>query len=392
MVRDGRMGEFVMGRPIAIVADIPSENPGLGFPEYVEAIADAIRGGEPPQFTIGLYGAWGTGKSSLLKAIANVLSDTDSTVLPVLFDAWRHERSEHIVLPLLYRISQAAERSGYRALTEHLRRVLSALLFSLRFSVAGVGIDTDVARRNWEKSGLTRLDDVFAKPFEELRGLPQTLGRNRVAVLIDDLDRCSPEKVVSLLEAINLIMDVPGFIFVLALDYDVLIKAVATKYPHVSGHEFIEKMVQLPFRVPPLTIGAEDFLGELIPGWSLRTEFPEAFPELLTDVASLGLRANPRQIKRLINSFLLLDRIVERRGLEVDRELMTAMIGLQLRWPDHFRDLQDGILAEDQNPFEPLANSGDDALVRYAARFFGTTPENDALRQILSAARRNYGR
>jgi KAP family P-loop domain len=370
-------------RPIPIVADIPTEAPGLGFPEYVEALADAIRGGEPPQFTIGLYGSWGSGKSSLLKAIAKKLNDERSDMLPVFFDAWRHERADHIVVPLLYGISEAAERSGNTALKEHLRRALSALLFSLNFKVAGLGVDMSTAKDNWDTSGVA-LDEAFAKPFEELRRLPDTLGDKRVAVLIDDLDRCSPEKVVSLLEAINLIMDVEGFIFVLALDYDVLIKAVVSKYPHVSGHEFIEKMVQLPFRVPPLTVAAEEFLGELIPEWEVRREqFPEGFSQAVMDVADLGLRANPRQIKRLINSFLVIDRIVDRRGLEVDPELMAAMIGLQLRWPDHYQDLQDAILAEDENPFDPLARNDDDALIRYSARFFSATPANEVLRQML---------
>jgi hypothetical protein len=40
---------------IPVVADLPSTCPGLGFQEYAEAIADAVRGGEPPQFTIGLF-------------------------------------------------------------------------------------------------------------------------------------------------------------------------------------------------------------------------------------------------------------------------------------------------------------------------------------------------
>lgn len=373
-----------MTRPIPIVADIPAAEPGLGFPAYVGALADAIRGGEPPQFTIGLYGAWGSGKSSLLGAIAQSLSHEDSTVLPVLFDAWRHERADHIVVPLLYRITEAADRSGAVALTKHLRRALEAVLFSLNFNVLGVGVDAGRVHDNFEQTGLPELEAAFAKPFEALRSLPDTLGDRRIAVLVDDLDRCSPEKVVSLLEAINLVMDVPGFIFVLALDYDVLVHAVNTRYPHVSGHEFIEKMVQLPFRVPPLVVNAEDFLGQLIPQWERRKhEFPPAFAGSVMEVADLGLRANPRQIKRLINSFLLLARIVEERCLNVDQELMAAMIGLQLRWPDHYQDLLESVLADDEHPFETLASSEDKNLARYGARFFAQAPSEAALRELL---------
>src|SRR5690606_16413114 len=52
----------------------------------------------------------------------------------------------------------------------------------------------------------------------------------RVVVFVDDLDRCSPDRVLEVIEAIRLVMDVPGFVFVLAIDYDVLVRAVETRY------------------------------------------------------------------------------------------------------------------------------------------------------------------
>jgi hypothetical protein len=371
-----------MERSLPIVADIPTASPGLGFQEYVEALADAVRGGSPPQFTIGLYGAWGSGKSSLLKAMANALQGPGSETLPVIFDAWRHERADHIIVPLLYRIQVEAKRAGDTALTEHLGRALRALVFSLNFKVAGFGVDTKAAKENWDAEEIS-LDDAFAKPYEEMRRLPETLAGKRIVVLVDDLDRCSPEKVVSLLEAINLVMDIPGFIFVLALDYDVLVHAVTAKYPHVSGHEFIEKMIQLPFRVPPLSVESDQFLDALIPEWDRRRdEFPEGFAASLSDIAALGLRTNPRQIKRLINSFLVLERIAEQRELGLDRDLMAALIGLQLRWPDEFKELQDAVLVDEPKPFDALDGENVD-LTRYRERFFESGCEIHELRQIM---------
>jgi energy-coupling factor transporter ATP-binding protein EcfA2 len=371
-----------MTQPMPAVADLPTDKPGLGFEEYVDALADAVRGGEPPQFTIGLYGAWGSGKSSLLKAMAAALERSDSDVLPLIFDAWRHERDEHIIVPLLYRICEAASRSGDKLLAQHLKRAIKALIFSLNFTVAGVGIDTKEAKEAWD-SDVAPLDAAFSKPFEEMRRLPETLGEKRIAVLVDDLDRCSPEKVVSLLEAINLVMDVPGFIFVLALDYGVLVKAVSAKYPHVSGHEFIEKMIQLPFRVPPLNVDADEFLAELIPRWkTLQAEFPKGFDALVSDIADIGLRSNPRQIKRMINSFLVLDRIADQRALDLDRDMMAALIALQLRWPEQYQDLQDAVMMLDGKPFDALGTE-DENLERFRKRFFATEPPARALREIL---------
>lgn len=363
-------------RPLSIIADVPTPQPGLGFAEYAAALADAIRGGEPPQFTIGLYGAWGSGKSSLLKAIDAALSRPESDVMPVFFDAWRYERADHIVIPLLHRICDVAN-SGDPDLAKVLRRALGALILSLKFNIQGLTIDPKAAKGAWEDSGLTPLDDAFSRPFIELQQVPHALKGRRIAVLIDDLDRCSPENVVAVLEAINLVMDVPGFIFVLALDYEVLIQAIATKYPHVSGHAFIEKMVQLPFRVPPLYGGTDDLLTQLVPAWdALARELPEPFVSCCAEIAMLALRGNPRQIKRYINSFLVVDRIVRARGLSINYAGLAAVMALQLAWPDEHRRVQEDVLLGHPSPLLPLQERAaeDPVLSRFADRFFAATP------------------
>lgn len=376
-----------MPDPLPVIADIPSLAPALGFPEYVDALADAVRGGEPPQFTIGLYGAWGSGKSSLLNGIYRRLAEDDSSVIPVHFDAWRFERSEHIVVPLLHRIAAAVEEGGESKVAEHLRRALRSLVFGLRLSVGAVQFAARDAAAGWETDDpLPALDEAFAKPFDELRKIPDALDGRRVAVLIDDLDRCSPGKIVTVVEAINLVMDIPGFVFVLALDYDVLIDAVNREYPHVSGHRFVEKIIQLPFRVPPLTFDAGHLLEELVPeqetGW--QRGISEDFVESVNDIARLALRSNPRQIKRLINSFLLINRIVERRGLEIDSGLLAATIGLQLGWPGVYEQFQDAILANDTKPAELLTEDESDGLAVYARRFFTSVSDPAQLRQVVA--------
>jgi hypothetical protein len=262
-------------------------------------------------------------------------------------------------------------------------KALQAVVGGLNFKLLKV---RDV-REAWEQQGLTALDVAFSRPFDELRALPNSLAGARIAVLIDDLDRCSDRNVVAVLEAINLVMDVPGLIFVLALDYDVLVNAIERKYPHVSGHAFIEKLVQIPFRVPPLTINDRRSLEELLPNWELHVgNLPDHFYDRIVDIAVLGLRGNPRQVKRLLNSFLMLRRIMERRNLPVDYLLLAALIGLQLRWPaDHHR-FHEAVRDAMGNDTDPLASvRGDDnaGLTSYVDRFVGQDVDTDALWRTL---------
>jgi len=371
--------------------------PGLGFQQYADAIANAVRGGEPPQFTIGLYGAWGSGKSSLLNAVKNALSAGGSNVIPVYFDAWRYEKAEHIIVPMLHSMHKAVQDTGDGQVADYLKRAIGSVIYSLNFSIryfGGVELKPQDVKTNWQNRGLPALDEAFSKPFNELRKIPQALDGRRIVVLIDDLDRCSPEKVVSVLESINLVMDVPGLIFVLALDYDVLIKAINIKYPHVSGDEFIRKMVQIPFRVPPLDLEGTDFLPALIPDWSLESyDLPVNFPSHVRDIAVLGLDANPRQIKRLINSFLLLHRVVMSRSLSIDLNFLAALIGVQLGWPDHYRRFQEAVMAGDEKPFSVFTDADEQdkqpppALVRYTKDVFDEEVSNDKIKQVMHLTR-----
>jgi hypothetical protein len=372
---------------IPIVSDVPASDPGLGFAAYARALADAIRGGTPPQFTIGIYGPWGSGKTSLLLALRSLLARTPRKTVPVFFDAWRFERSGPIVVPLLHRIMQTVEASGNRDVAEKIRRALNSLLFSLNLNLGGV-IGVGLDKRKWEEatvnSLIPALEEAFAAPFNQFREIPKLLKGRRIVVLIDDLDRCSADNIVGVLESINLVLDVKGFVFVLALDYEILVEAITRKYPHAPGHAFIEKMVQVPFRVPRLRL-TEENLAELIPNWHKHIEhLPQDFPSYAHEIATLGLEMNPRQIKRFLNSFLVLHRLAAFAGDYRGYRLLAALIGLQLRWPTHYRALADATIFGEEDPFELLAqDTAEPALRRYAMTFFDPRPTTTRLRQLL---------
>jgi ABC-type dipeptide/oligopeptide/nickel transport system ATPase subunit len=355
-----------------VIVDEPSHGNGLGFREYAEALSDAIRGGQP-RFTVGIYGPWGSGKSTLLRAIAAQLSEHDD-VITVQFDAWRHERSEYLIVPLLHQVhKQASEQE--RKVGEEVGRALKAIVASLNVRLPGVSLDTKSVRTWWreDRDRLPALDDAFSKPFAALRKISEALGDNRrIVVLVDDLDRCSSDKVVSVLESINIMLDVPGLVFVLALDYDVLTAAIKEHRPHVEEpHVFVEKMVQLPFRVPPIDVRRNAFFEELVPDW--RKHFA-AYTELegtLVEIADLALRRNPRQLKRVLNAFLVLRRIVDRKQLTVANELLIAILALQLRWPERYRTLQTELQAADVEGVDIFRGDREDdpEFERYRSRF-----------------------
>lgn len=325
-------------RIIPVIVDVPRPDPELGFERFVSAIAAAVVGGSPAQYTVGLYGPWGTGKSSILLSLKDALGSYDEVTV-VEFDSWRHERAQNLLAPLIYAIREAMSQRGKNV-------QWGRILGGLEFQAFGFGIR--VPSGSDRAAEATIAVKEYMESMEALTKIGSELAKGqRIVVLIDDLDRCSPDRVIEVLESIRLLMDVAGFVFVLAIDYEVLVDAVETKYKHmgkrVDAHRFIEKIVQVPFRIPTVDSAAGDFLGSLIPKWTqLRDDwFVGLTDEDIRSVAGLALRDNPRQIKRVLNSYMVA-RHIDWEGLATSKpkaQALLASLAMQLRWPNEFEEL-----------------------------------------------------
>ena len=326
----------------------------MGFASYAEGIAAAALDGDPARFTIGLYGPWGTGKSSLLQSIKLNIDehsgkDGRPTATVVHFDAWRYERESNLILPLLAQVHDAVDANDpwYAKIRTSIGNALKTLEVSASIPL--------LAEITLARSGTS--EARYVNPYRDLSAIGASISADgsarRIIVMVDDFDRCSPSAVVNVLEAIHVLTDVEGFVFIVALDYEYLVAAIAERYKEADGHRFIEKIVQIPFRIPQLEI-RQDQLGELVGSWdSLRREwFANVSDKSLEGIALHGLRSNPRQVKRLLNSFML-TRFMKWNETADAPDLLLRIIGLQLAWPFYFANLHRDIV-------EALATFSDD--------------------------------
>ena len=102
-----------------IITDEPLDtHPQFGFEGYAKTIADLI--GNPENQTplvIGIYGAWGTGKTTLMKAVENRLQQQGGTApyrscKTVWFQAWKYAEEEAILAALIEEIFKSMEGDG----------------------------------------------------------------------------------------------------------------------------------------------------------------------------------------------------------------------------------------------------------------------------------------
>lgn len=77
-----------------ILLDVPTVEPALGFKAVAAALAALIEESEP-QFAVGIFGGWGTGKTTLMQAIEARLHR--ETTISVRFNAWRYEREPQLI-------------------------------------------------------------------------------------------------------------------------------------------------------------------------------------------------------------------------------------------------------------------------------------------------------
>ena len=149
----------------------------------------------------------------------------------------------------------------------------------------------------------------------------------RLIVFVDDLDRCLPEKAIEVLEAIKLFLEVPGVVFVLGMDREVVERGIEARYGHffygdgmaqgavelpISGDSYLQKIVQIPFHLPPLARRTAGRLHGRAGHGAGRAD-------------AAGLRARPvpqpAQVKRALNIYHLLQEIA------VEREKQPAEEG-----------------------------------------------------------------
>lgn len=126
----------------------------------------------------------------------------------------------------------------------------------------------------------------------------------RLYVFVDDLDRCLPEDALAAVEAIKLFLNVPGCVFVLGVDSEVIQSGIEARYaPYFAKSlrpfepsEYLDKIIQLPFRLPPLDRRqVQAFVGEIA------AADDTGLVADTRDLVEIAVPDNPRTLKRALN-------------------------------------------------------------------------------------------
>jgi formylglycine-generating enzyme required for sulfatase activity len=420
---DDKMDEITSN--VTYITDYPTIYDALRFADFRPALLHILTQSETP-LTVGVFGTWGSGKTSLLHMLkAAVDNENLPFIRTVWFTSWKYDRQDALwrafilrVLDALYprepgtdswerrprlrepqgdlkekvEMLQRLEESVYRPvnweelgeLTVNWSKMLQsggkataeilgaflpgATLFKRILEILGGDekADTELkeaasaVRREIHTYRREQLHSMeqFESTFQEV--LKLTLGeKGRLIIFVDDLDRCMPEKAVEVLEAIKLFLEVSGTVFILGMDQEVIERGIEAHYRSlfrleeserrelpIRGDVFLQKIVQLPFHLPPLA--AEDMEQYMI-ALEKNLSAGVRIGERTRQVFANGLFPNPRQVKRALNIFRLLQEIVRTReklpktegGLpagSIAWPLLAKVVLIQTQWPDLYQD------------------------------------------------------
>lgn len=419
----------------------------LGFAVHKDLIWQLVTTDHLLPLTIGVFGDWGGGKSSVMRMLQRDLdSDKHPDIACLYFNGWVFEGYDDAKSALISsilvqlgehrrfgpkvrgRVVSLLKRVNYMRLAGQAIKFgavpvaawalgmgvsagwldpqqAAALTAALPAATATVGlVDPNQASQQKEPehidwASLIAQDQskpgpldirTFREDFERL--IDETKLRALV-VLIDDLDRCAPDRLIENLEAIKLFLAVPKTAFVIAADERIIRYAIAHRYaanriraeqaareePYDLETDYLEKLIQVPYHLPRLSPSEiESYMTLLFCQSHLRDDdrFPQVLshcdearkknrflayslgsvqevlsnvPHILSDTLQWtsgiapalteGLKGNPRQVKRFLNALLLRKQLAQIAELPISDIVLVKLMLLEYTQPTLFDQL-----------------------------------------------------
>jgi hypothetical protein len=391
----------------------------LGFRVHANLLLDVINDNTILPVTIGVFGEWGSGKSSILKMVKESFKEVGDEILVLYFNGWVFEGYDDAKAALLESIIKGFEankkiKSKVKDQTKKLLKSVDwmrvvgfgfkniVVPMASTYLTGGISLIPQIALGLSSINGKELTDKIKSGEIEELLKsflkdkaneeepilvrnfrndfnlLIEKSKINKLVVIIDDLDRCTPDRIIENLEAIKLFLNVDKTAFIIGADPRIVRHAIEYRYKHkyensISENpnnriveDYLEKLIQIPYNLPRLSDSeVETYISLLICKRELK---PDSFQKViskfnifreknkysvfgfsdlhdilsadeqttlsnslvniptLSSIICQSLYGNPRQIKRFLNTFTLRKRLANVANIKEFKDAILAKL------------------------------------------------------------------
>ncbi len=413
----------------------------LGFEVHASLIKGLVDDPNMLPITIGVFGDWGSGKSSIMETLKMRYDEEhkeDKSIVCLQFNGWIFEGYDDAKAALISSILECfQDRKSFGQKAVNKARKLAKSVNWMRVLGFGVkNIATPIIAAsltggatlapqifNWfqnlisdperiaEKINGIDIEDIRKKYFKEnpsisieeqyqmvrqfrkdFRNLLDEAKISKLIILIDDLDRCLPDRIIDNLEAIKLFLNVENTAFIIGADPRIVRDAIRHRYKELISRDensengrvvidYLEKLIQIPYTLPKLSESEVEtyitllFCEDLLEDTELNAVH-DAFKEFrakdrysifgieqvtasITDSKAIkklkeqislisklspliagNLDGNPRQIKRFLNTFMLRKKLAEVAQIADFRDdILAKLMILEYAEPNLFTEL-----------------------------------------------------
>ena len=351
------------------------ENPDkLGTGRYAQTLAEFIKDCDTP-ITIGVQGEWGSGKTSLLNMIREDIEEQeikkekgDQYFKCIWVNTWEHSLLKTPELCLLSIIEEIIDEialvdNSYNT-TEKAKSALSLLAKGAIRVGASIALGSEgrnLATEMMESRSNSNTVKQLRSSLEEIVTTVVNRNQNKAkkfVIFIDDLDRIEPSTAVMVLELLKNIFTINHCVFVLAIDYQVVVKGLKAKFGEPTAENewefraFFDKIIQLPFMMPMAQYDLKNYINAMLIdeiGFFEKREKNSIQDGRLAAIVELTLGRNPRAMKRLLNSLSILNLhnkihnsqkdLNSSNSENISKQLIFALVCCQISFPRIYETL-----------------------------------------------------
>lgn len=207
---------------------------------------------------IGLFGKWGTGKTSVINMAVNEITElaknNENRPIIMKFAPWNYSDKDNLISMFFQSLKNKINVQDNEELKNKVGKALSdyagAFDALALVPVVGSGVAA-ILKTLAQAEGTSLMECADLDETKEILEKALIKAGKKIIIVIDDIDRLANSQIRDVFQLVKQVADFPNVIYLLAMDREVVRRAL-TDVHNIDGNEYLEKIIQVPFELPEL--------------------------------------------------------------------------------------------------------------------------------------------